>query len=144
MTGCRYILQKAECFAVGVRHRSGQRFRGAMVMGKLDGSRAGERHRPGDGQAVRGRGEGGRHRSPAEGHRRRPDLLERRKEQLGPAVLSREAKMAARSATVGARAPDFSLPVTTGPGSERRLASLADHQDRWLMLLFYPRDFSLV
>jgi len=73
-----------------------------------------------------------------------PDLLERRKEQLGPAVLSREAKMAARSATVGARAPDFSLPVTTGPGSERRLASLADYQDRWLMLLFYPRDFSLV
>src|SRR5262245_42758286 len=73
-----------------------------------------------------------------------PDLLERRKEQLGPTAQSREAKMAARSATVGARAPDFSLPITTGPGSERRLASLADYQDRWLMLLFYPRDFSLV
>src|SRR5262245_63569713 len=73
-----------------------------------------------------------------------PDLLESRKDQLGPTVLSREAKMAARSATVGARAPDFSLPITMGPGSERRLASLVDYQDRWLMLLFYPRDFSLV
>jgi peroxiredoxin len=52
--------------------------------------------------------------------------------------------MAARSATVGARAPDFSLPITTGPGAERRLASLDDYQNRWLMLLFYPRDFSLV
>jgi hypothetical protein len=73
-----------------------------------------------------------------------PDLLERRKGQLGPAVLSREAKMVARSATVGARAPNFSLPITMGPRSERRLASLADYQDRWLVLLFYPRDFSLV
>jgi hypothetical protein len=66
------------------------------------------------------------------------------KEQLGPTVPLREAKMAARSATVGARAPEFSLSITMGPGSERRLASLADYQDRWLMLLFYPRDFSLV
>jgi eukaryotic-like serine/threonine-protein kinase len=52
--------------------------------------------------------------------------------------------MADRSATVGARAPAFSLPITTGPASERRLASLADYENRWLMLLFYPRDFSLV
>ena len=52
--------------------------------------------------------------------------------------------MAEGCATVGARAPDFSLPITRGPGSERRVASPADYQNRWLMLLFYPRDFSLV
>jgi peroxiredoxin len=52
--------------------------------------------------------------------------------------------MATRSATVGSRAPGFSLPVTTGPGSGRRVVTLDDFQDRWLVLLFYPRDFSLV
>lgn len=52
--------------------------------------------------------------------------------------------MATRNATVGARAPDFTLAITQGPGSERRQVTLADYQDRWLVLLFYPRDFSLV
>jgi peroxiredoxin len=52
--------------------------------------------------------------------------------------------MATRTATVGTRAPDFSLPCTEGPGSARRLASLDDYTDRWLILLFYSRDFSLV
>jgi peroxiredoxin len=52
--------------------------------------------------------------------------------------------MATRTAMVGTRTPDFSLAITEGPGSERRLVSLADYQDRWLVLLFYPRDFSLV
>jgi alkyl hydroperoxide reductase subunit AhpC len=45
---------------------------------------------------------------------------------------------------VGRRAPGFELECTTGPGGERRRISLDDFQDRWLMLLFYPRDFSLV
>jgi alkyl hydroperoxide reductase subunit AhpC len=31
-----------------------------------------------------------------------------------------------------------------GPGTERREVSLADYQDRWLVLIFYPRDFSMV
>jgi len=52
--------------------------------------------------------------------------------------------MEKKTALVGTRAPDFSLTCTDGPGSERRRVSLADFQDRWLMLLFYPRDFSLV
>jgi alkyl hydroperoxide reductase subunit AhpC len=47
-------------------------------------------------------------------------------------------------AMVGKRAPAFSLMCTQGPGSERRRISLADFQDRWLMLMFYARDFSLV
>lgn len=52
--------------------------------------------------------------------------------------------MTIQNATVGKRAPDFSLACTQGPVSERRQATLADYQDRWLVLLFYPRDFSLV
>src|SRR5205807_6986094 len=46
-------------------------------------------------------------------------------------------------AKVGSRAPDFSLPATRGGGRHGR-ASLDDYRDRWLILLFYPRDFSLV
>ena len=52
--------------------------------------------------------------------------------------------MAMRSAMVGTRAPSFSLLCTEGPGSERRRVSLDDYLDRWLLLIFYPRDFSLV
>jgi peroxiredoxin len=52
--------------------------------------------------------------------------------------------MATRSAAVGTRAPDFSLPCVDGPGEASRQVSLDDYLDRWLVLLFYPRDFSLV
>jgi alkyl hydroperoxide reductase subunit AhpC len=52
--------------------------------------------------------------------------------------------MAIRSAMVGTRAPSFSLPCTQGPGSERKQVSLDDYLDRWLMLIFYSRDFSLI
>src|ERR1700731_4271043 len=45
-------------------------------------------------------------------------------------------------ARVGGRAPDFSLPCTSPAGRGR--ATLDDYRDRWLILLFYPRDFSLV
>jgi alkyl hydroperoxide reductase subunit AhpC len=52
--------------------------------------------------------------------------------------------MVTRTATVGTRAPPFSLPSTQGPGSQRQQVSLDDYADRWLILIFYPRDFSLV
>ena len=52
--------------------------------------------------------------------------------------------MVKRTVLVGSRASDFSLTCTTGAETGRRKVSLADYQDRWLMLLFYPRDFSLV
>jgi alkyl hydroperoxide reductase subunit AhpC len=52
--------------------------------------------------------------------------------------------MAMRSAMVGTRAPDFSLECVELPGTGRRQISLDDYLDRWLVLLFYPRDFSLV
>jgi peroxiredoxin len=52
--------------------------------------------------------------------------------------------MATRTAAVGTRAPDFALVCVDGPGAAPRPVSLDDYLDRWLVLLFYPRDFSLV
>jgi peroxiredoxin len=52
--------------------------------------------------------------------------------------------MAMRTAAVGTRAPAFSLFCTEGPQSDRRRVSLDDYLDRWLVLIFYSRDFSLV
>jgi peroxiredoxin len=52
--------------------------------------------------------------------------------------------MPERSLTVGARAPDFSIPITSGPASERRQVTLDAYADRWLILVFYSRDFSLL
>jgi peroxiredoxin len=49
-----------------------------------------------------------------------------------------------RIAKVGTRAPNFSLLCTDGPGSGRRQVSLDDYLDRWLLLLFYSRDFSFI
>src|SRR6266404_5585831 len=52
--------------------------------------------------------------------------------------------MAAQHALVGSRAPAFRLPCNRSPGSNREHVSLDDYRDRWLVLMFYPRDFSLV
>jgi hypothetical protein len=49
-----------------------------------------------------------------------------------------------RIAMVGTRAPHFSLLCTDGSGSGRRQVSLDDYLDRWLLLLFYSRDFSFI
>src|SRR5215470_18761366 len=51
--------------------------------------------------------------------------------------------MEIQTARVGRRAPEFELSCTRGAGSARRVG-LADYRDRWLILVFYPRDFSLV
>ena len=59
-------------------------------------------------------------------------------------VLTQKVAMAMRSAMVGTRAPNFSLVCTEGPRPGRRRVSLDDYLDRWLLLLFYSRDFSLV
>jgi alkyl hydroperoxide reductase subunit AhpC len=55
----------------------------------------------------------------------------------GPSTMTREAK-------VGIRAPGFTLSIVDGSGSQRGQVSLDDFLDRWLLLMFYPRDFSLV
>lgn len=47
-------------------------------------------------------------------------------------------------AIVGKRAPEFDLACTMGSSSSRRRTTSADYRDRWLALVFYPRDFSLV
>jgi alkyl hydroperoxide reductase subunit AhpC len=47
-------------------------------------------------------------------------------------------------ATVGKRIPDFDLPCTMGSPATRRQVTPKDYSDRWLLLVFYPRDFSLV
>jgi alkyl hydroperoxide reductase subunit AhpC/tRNA A-37 threonylcarbamoyl transferase component Bud32 len=52
--------------------------------------------------------------------------------------------MSVAHATVGSRAPAFSLPCTSQPGTGKRRLTLNDFQDRWLVVVFYPRDFSLV
>jgi alkyl hydroperoxide reductase subunit AhpC len=51
--------------------------------------------------------------------------------------------MEIHTARVGKRAPEFELPCTRGGGSTDQVR-LADYRDRWLVLVFYPRDFSLV
>jgi alkyl hydroperoxide reductase subunit AhpC/predicted Ser/Thr protein kinase len=52
--------------------------------------------------------------------------------------------MTPRQALVGTRAPEFSLSCTRVPGSGRQHVALSDYLGRWLVLTFYPRDFSLV
>ena len=52
--------------------------------------------------------------------------------------------MAKRTAMVGTRAPGFVLSCTGGSGLEKAQVTLDDYLDRWLILLFYPRDFSLL
>ena len=45
---------------------------------------------------------------------------------------------------VGRLAPDFEVPCTPAPAHPDRIARLGDYRGRWLILMFYPRDFSLV
>lgn len=49
-------------------------------------------------------------------------------------------------ATVGIPAPDFKLEgvVGTDPGKEFKTLTLKDYKDKWLVLFFYPADFTFV
>lgn len=44
---------------------------------------------------------------------------------------------------VGQKAPDFSLEAVVGNGEFKQIA-LADYRGRWLVLFFYPLDFTFV
>jgi len=55
-----------------------------------------------------------------------------------------ESASMARQAKIGTRAPGLSLWATDGSGTEPNQVSLDDYLDRWLVLLFYPRDFSMI
>jgi alkyl hydroperoxide reductase subunit AhpC/tRNA A-37 threonylcarbamoyl transferase component Bud32 len=52
--------------------------------------------------------------------------------------------MAAPPVMVGNLAPDFEFPATGNGSHGSQIVRLADFRGRWLMLVFYPRDFSLV
>ena len=45
---------------------------------------------------------------------------------------------------IGNSAPAFDLPCTRFPDPARSRVALDDYRGRWLVLVFYPRDFSLV
>ena len=48
------------------------------------------------------------------------------------------------AAFVGRPAPEFELACTSASRHSRRVVRLSDYRSRWLILMFYPRDFSLV
>ena len=50
-------------------------------------------------------------------------------------------------AQVGQAAPDFTLPSTKGATSAKNLGKeirLMDYRGKWLVLFFYPLDFTFV
>lgn len=52
--------------------------------------------------------------------------------------------MTVSQVVVGKIAPNFELACTRGTPASRRQVSLKDFRGRWLILIFYPHDFSLV
>jgi eukaryotic-like serine/threonine-protein kinase len=56
----------------------------------------------------------------------------------------RRSSEAASAVLVGRPAPDFTLACTGGTPHSRRARRLEDYRGRWLILFFYPRDFSLI
>ncbi len=45
---------------------------------------------------------------------------------------------------VGIKAPDFKMQAVTGDGSGFKTVTLSDYKDKWLILFFYPLDFTFV
>jgi peroxiredoxin (alkyl hydroperoxide reductase subunit C) len=45
---------------------------------------------------------------------------------------------------VGKQAPDFTMETATGDGKEFGKVSLSDYKGKWLVLFFYPLDFTFV
>ncbi|MEZ2661053.1 peroxiredoxin [Aneurinibacillus aneurinilyticus] len=45
---------------------------------------------------------------------------------------------------VGKKAPDFTMDTVLGNGKEFSKASLEDYRGKWLILFFYPMDFTFV
>lgn len=62
------------------------------------------------------------------------------------AVETKPARETVTSAKVGMPAPGFSLEAVVGtvPGKEFRTVNLADFRGKWLVLFFYPADFTFV
>ena len=47
-------------------------------------------------------------------------------------------------AKVGQKAPDFDMPTTKNLEALDHVAKLSDYQGKWLVLFFYPLDFTFV
>jgi len=45
---------------------------------------------------------------------------------------------------VGRQAPDFEMATALGDGENFGKASLKDYKGKWLVLFFYPLDFTFV
>ncbi|SHK33474.1 peroxiredoxin [Paramaledivibacter caminithermalis] len=45
---------------------------------------------------------------------------------------------------VGVKAPNFEMKTALGDGENFSIASLADYKGKWLVLFFYPLDFTFV
>ncbi len=45
---------------------------------------------------------------------------------------------------VGNKAPDFTMEACKGDGSDFKEVKLSDYKGKWLVLFFYPLDFTLV
>lgn len=45
---------------------------------------------------------------------------------------------------VGKQAPDFNMEICKGDGSDFGEVQLSDYQGKWLVMFFYPLDFTLV
>ncbi len=58
--------------------------------------------------------------------------------------LATENKQEVIMAKVGKPAPDFNLPSTKNMETLAENISLADYKGKWLILLFYPLDFTFV
>ena len=67
---------------------------------------------------------------------------------LDPLSVAEPETMRPSSASIatliGNPAPAFDLPCTRFPDPARSRVNLADYRGRWLLLVFYPRDFSLI
>ena len=48
------------------------------------------------------------------------------------------------SAKVGQKAPDFTMPTTKNMDALDQVTKLSDYQGKWLVLFFYPLDFTFV
>lgn len=45
---------------------------------------------------------------------------------------------------VGRKAPDFTMKTSLGCGSDFGEVKLSDYKGKWLVLFFYPLDFTFV
>lgn len=68
------------------------------------------------------------------------------KHQTEKVLTPRLTEISPSSAAVGKPAPDFKLEGVTGtePGKEFTTLALKDFRDKWLVLFFYPADFTFV